>query len=251
MTEADWRAGKRYRLCPIRECGEPLVRIPTGVLGFKEPHPYIAAGAPYGEVSPWMLRESILASLVAAQARLQARKAGWRILLTDAFRPCSVQEFMVNRERALQAAAMGFSLDSMSDAEHEAVNARVFRLWAIPSADPATPPPHSTGAAFDCTLVDEAGCELDMGSPVDENSERSMPDHFVAATDPEGALAHELRTLLKDVLTAEGFVRHPCEWWHFSRGDQLATWDEAAPQLFAIYGQATEHHLNPITLPTK
>ena len=34
---------------------------------------------------------------------------------------------------------------------------------------------------MDLTLVDESGQEIDMGSPIDEISERSYPDHFASA----------------------------------------------------------------------
>ena len=39
----------------------------------------------------------------------------------------------------------------------------VYKIWAIPSHNPDTPPPHSTGAAVDITLVDENNQVLSMG----------------------------------------------------------------------------------------
>ncbi|MDR3424007.1 MAG: M15 family metallopeptidase [Alphaproteobacteria bacterium] len=230
---------KPYRSIPIRECGEALVAIPRGEIALAEPHPYMALGAPYGAEGPWMLRESIVESLLKTQRRLQKLRPGWKILLTDAFRPNEVQVFGFNRELALQAKAMGLSPDNLSPSEHEKLIEKVCRVWAFPSDDPAMPPPHSTGAAFDCTLMDENGREVDMGSPIDENSDRSMPDYFAAALDDVGKLAHAHRVLLNDVLLTEGFIRAPSEWWHFSRGDQLAVWinREKEPEGVAIYGR--------------
>ena len=233
---------KPYRAVPIRECGEPMVALPQDVFAFFDPHPYVALGAPYGAESPWMLRETIAASLGKAQENLQKIRQGWKIKLFDAYRPNAVQAFMVARELDLVARGEGLVVASLSESERERLMGKVLRVWGIPSDDPATPPPHSTGAVFDCTLVDEAGREVDMGSPVDENSDRSNPDYFAAVSEASGQQAHINRTLLKDVLEAEGFRRHFSEWWHFSRGDQIAVWmgRDKDPQAVAIYGRADQ-----------
>jgi D-alanyl-D-alanine dipeptidase len=226
---------KAYRSIQIIECGEAVVAIPQGTLVLADPHPYAALGAPYGAESPWVLRESILESLLRAQANLQICKPGWRIYLHDAYRPNAVQRFMVEHEFKLQAAKLGKDLV----ADREELAESVFRIWSLPSDDAKTPPPHSTGAAFDCSLIDEKGRLVEMGSAIDENSERSEPDHFAAAADAVGKLAHANRGLLNELLQAEKFLRHPGEWWHFSRGDQFAVWLERAkaPQAKAIYGR--------------
>ena len=231
---------KPYRAIPIRECGEPLVAIPHDEFAFFDPHPYVAVGAPYGAASPWMLRQTILESLRKAQKRLQLLRPGWKIMLFDAYRPNAVQAFMVARELTMLATGEGRDPASLSEADHERLMAKVFRVWARPSDDPATPPPHSTGATFDCTLVDETGREVDMGSPIDENSDRSYPDAFANAPDAAGKNAHANRVLLHDILYEQGFRRNPGEWWHFSRGDQLAVWvdrNEKNAPTHAVYGR--------------
>ena len=233
-------AHKPYRQIPIRECGEPMVHLPQGVFAFAEPHPYVAAGAPYGNASPWMLRKSAVESLLKAQERLSRIKPGWKIKLADAYRPNTVQAFMVEHEFEVQAVAKGLNPKALSKSEREMLSPIVFSHWGIPSDDPTMPPPHSTGAAFDCTLVDENGREVDMGCPIDENSDLSFPDAFSVASDAEGKQVHAHRSLLQEILQTEGFVQHLGEWWHFSRGDQLAVWIERGnnPQVFAIYGRA-------------
>ncbi|MDE1900166.1 MAG: D-alanyl-D-alanine dipeptidase [Alphaproteobacteria bacterium] len=230
---------KPYRTIPIRDCGEPLVEIPRDIFAFFDPHPYAALGAPYGDASPWMLRASVLDALIKAQAQLQASNPGWKIMLFDAYRPNAVQAFMVERELAALARAQGLDPARLTDAERENLMPKVLRIWGMPSADPATPPPHSTGAVVDCTLADERGHEIDMGSPIDENSDRSNPDYFAAA-DGTGQQAHANRVLLNTVMAAQGFTRNPTEWWHFSRGDQLATWIAHGQRVegTAIYGRA-------------
>jgi D-alanyl-D-alanine dipeptidase len=187
-----------------------------------------------------MLRASILESLEKAQEALQESSPGWRILLTDALRPVSVQVYMVEHELTKLARAEGLEPDTLTTRQREVLMEKVLRLWAIPSLDPETPPPHSTGAVFDCTLLDETGQEVEMGSPVDENSDRSYPDYFATATDAKGRRAHQNRLYLRDLLRAQGFQRHHTEWWHFSRGDQLAIWLEhgVATDAYAIYGRA-------------
>jgi D-alanyl-D-alanine dipeptidase len=232
--------GKPYRQIPIRECGEPMVHLPKDVLAFADPHPYVAAGAPYGGASPWMLRLSVAESLLKAQKRLSKIRSGWKIKLMDAYRPNSVQAYMVECEFAVQAKAEGLNPAALSKSERERLSPKVFSHWGIPSDDPATPPPHSTGAAFDCTLIDETGREIDMGCPVDENSDLSFPEAFEEASDAAEKKAHACRVLLREVLEAEGLVQHLNEWWHFSRGDQLAVWIEREknPDAFAIYGRA-------------
>lgn len=117
----------------------------------------------------------------------------------------------------------------------------VYKIWAEPSLDEKTPPPHSTGAAVDVTLVDDAGAIVDMGSPIDEMSERSHPSYFGNATDLQAQQFHANRQLLCDVMETAGFKRNPREWWHFSSGDQMWAWlnNEANPDnsLNARYGR--------------
>ena len=232
---------KPYRSVVIQECGEALIAIPEGLFDLFTPHPYVAFGAPYGTASPWMLRSSILKSLQKAQEKLQTDYPRWKIKLFDAYRPNAVQSFMVARELTMLAKAEGLEVPLLTASQREELMVKVFKIWGIPSDDPQTPPPHSTGAVFDCTLVDENGTEVEMGSPIDENSDRSHPNYFAYATDKAGKDAHKFRQLLNGVLEAEGFCRHASEWWHFSRGDQLAVWlgreTEGAPQI-AIYGRA-------------
>jgi D-alanyl-D-alanine dipeptidase len=231
-----------YHAIPIIECGEPLLRLnaESGFV-FEDPHPYRAAGAPYGEADPFALRAGIAQKLQGAQTLLQSRKPGWRIKIFDGYRPVAVQAYMV--AQAFCQAAEEEELDpyQLTDAQRDKVNEKVYRLWGPPNTDPLAPPSHSTGAAVDCTLVDEAGREIDMGSPIDFNGEISSSDYFAAAPDASGRAFHQNRTLLHDILHAQGFMRHPEEWWHFSFGDQYWAWLRRkagdSGQEHAIYGR--------------
>lgn len=233
---------KPYRTIPIHECGEPLVHIPDGVFARFEPAPYIAFGADYGHASPWMLRQGVFDALTAAQKRLHHKHPDWKIMLFDAYRPNTVQIFMVEREFGIKAREAGLDPANLTIEQREKLGEKVFKYWAIPSTDPATPPPHSTGSAMDITLADAQGREVDMGSPIDEGALPAAPDYFANAIDEAGKNAHANRSLLRDVMLAEGFRQHPDEWWHFSKGDQLWAWLEREsgqnPAATAIYGRA-------------
>lgn len=216
--------------------------IPDGLFARFDPHPYTVLGAPYGDANPWMLRQGVLQALTRAQARLQALRQGWKIMLFDAYRPNSVQIFMVEREFGIKAKDAGLDPHNLTAQQREQLAAKVFKYWSMPSMDPATPPPHSTGAAMDITLADAAGREVDMGSPIDEGAPPADPDYFAYATDAAGQKAHENRRLLQQIMLAEGFCQYPAEWWHFSRGDQIWALHRresgADPAATAIYGRA-------------
>jgi len=212
---------KPYQKIPILESGEPLVAIPLEQFAVESPHPYQKLGAPYGETSAYYLRQSVLAALIAAQAELQQRHPGWHIQVFDAYRPVAVQQFMVDHTFAEVVQAQKLNPDELSDEQRQAIWQQVYQIWAVPSPNPMTPPPHSTGAAVDITLVDVTGETIDMGSAIDELSPRSHPDYY--ANQPELPY-HANRQLLRDVMYSAGFQRHPGEWWHFCLGDQMWAW---------------------------
>ncbi|HEY9847656.1 MAG TPA: M15 family metallopeptidase, partial [Candidatus Caenarcaniphilales bacterium] len=164
---------KPYQQLPIHECGESLVAIPKDQFAFQQPHLYQSLGAPYGDASPFWLRESVLKRLIDAQAHLQQRCSNWRIQIFDAYRPVAVQQFMIEHTLAEIAQAQGLNSQHLSASQRQALLEQVYQIWAVPSLDPAMPPPHSTGGAVDVSLVDSAGQVVFMGSPIDELSERS------------------------------------------------------------------------------
>ncbi|MGD1852848.1 MAG: M15 family metallopeptidase [Leptolyngbyaceae cyanobacterium] len=212
---------KPYQQVPIKECGEALVAIPLEQFAVVAPHPYAALGASYGDRSPYYVRERVLAALLQAQDYLQQQQPGWRIQIFDAYRPIAVQQFMV--DYTYQQLLAIWQQDHPGEMPPtEELRQQVYQFWAAPSHDRATPPPHSTGAAVDITLVDEKGQVVDMGSAIDEISERSYPGHF--ADKPKGDRFHRHRLILSDAMQQTGFCQHPNEWWHFSKGDQMWAW---------------------------
>ena len=168
---------------PIEDCGEPLQALPPALLRM-EPHPYMALGAPYGTSgNPFQLRLGVVQRLLDAQQQLVEHDPRLRLSIFDAWRPIAVQAFMVDhsitelcRERGVEARS-GHAFDL--------VVADVGRFWAAPSRDPATPPPHSTGAAVDLTLSSSDGTPLAMGGEIDAIGAVSEPQHYAGREDAE------------------------------------------------------------------
>ena len=215
---------KPYQQIQIFECEEPLVLIPLELFAVESPHPYQRLGAPYGERSPYLLRQSVFNSLLQAQAQLQSRHPEWRLQIFDAYRPVAVQQFMVDYTFAEVVKSHGVLPSQLSEVQRQAIWQQVYQIWAVPSLNPSTPPPHSTGAAVDVTLVDNTGKTVNMGSAIDELSARSHPDYFASSINPLEKQHHVYRQLLCQVMLDAGFQRHPAEWWHFSLGDQMWAW---------------------------
>ncbi|WP_375498618.1 M15 family metallopeptidase [uncultured Nostoc sp.] len=230
-----------YHQIPIFECGEPIIAIPLELFAVESPHPYEKLGAPYGDRSPYYLRQSIIENLIQAQNYLDVLYPNWRIQIFDAYRPVAVQQFMVDYSFAQAVQDRGLTDVELSPNQRREIWEAVYAIWAVPSLDEKTPPPHTTGAAVDVTLVDDAGQIVNMGSPIDEMSERSHPDYYANSDRPETQKYHAHRQLLQDVMLKVGFQRNPREWWHFSIGDQMWAWlnnqSNPAKHVTARYGR--------------
>ncbi len=233
---------KPYQRIPIEPSDESLVAIPSPEFDLVTPHPYAFLGAPYGDKSPFYVRSGVLDRLRQAQQTLQGLKPGWRIQIFDAYRPVAVQQFMVDYTLGQVVRDRGWDPHGLTPEQHQDALDQVYQFWAVPNLDPMMPPPHSTGAAVDITLMDGAGNEIEMGSAIDEISVRSYPDHFVGSAEFEPF--DQNRQFLNFVMRSAGFARHYHEWWHFSWGDQLWAWSEMrsdlTKNLVARYG-SVEH----------
>jgi zinc D-Ala-D-Ala dipeptidase len=230
-----------YHSIAIADCNEPLIEIPGDLFALVTPHPYEKLGAPYGGHSPYFLRPGVVDKLIAAQNCLQQKYPSWKIEIFDAYRPVAVQQFMVDYSFAQALRERGLVESELTQVQLQELWSEVYKIWAAPSLDIKTPPPHSTGAAVDVTLVDTSGNTVDMGSPIDEMSMRSLPDYYLKNSHPQASKYQANRQLLCNVMEKVGFHRNPREWWHFSFGDQMWTWlhNEANPgnSMTAIYGR--------------
>jgi len=227
----------------INESYEPLISIPESIFRLT-PHPYMSLGAPYFYgADPWVLRSSVLKRLIQAQQYLFEIDPQLQLALFDAWRPISVQKFMFNYTIQEICRSKGIDINDLSaNGDITDVIEEVGRFWAIPSTNPFTPPPHSTGAAIDLTLADMTGKPLDLGGEIDFIGAESSPDFYKNSYSrmpgSKHQVFHKRRSLLFSVMKKAGFVQHPNEWWHFSYGDQLWSW--LINQGNAIYGAAFE-----------
>ena len=232
---------KPYQQIAIRECGESLIPIPVDNFSLELPHPYVKLGAKYGNKSPYCLRQGVVRALLEAQFLLTKHYPQWKIRIYDAYRPVSVQQYMVNYTYDSLVRQHKLQEQRLSEQQRQDLWNQVYQLWAVPSLDIKTPPPHSTGAAVDVTIVDERGAMLDMGGEIDELSERSHPNYYLSSEDKEEKQYHFNRQLLDEVMTQAGFYRHPGEWWHFSLGDQMWAWlhnqNNPVEKAIACYGR--------------
>ncbi|NJL82661.1 MAG: D-alanyl-D-alanine dipeptidase [Chloroflexaceae bacterium] len=230
---------KPYQQIPINECGEPLWPIPPEQFFLELPPPYAKLGADYGGKSPFYLRQGVLSALHLAQVHLQQLHPYWRFKIFDAYRPVAVQQFMVDYTFASLLQTHQLDRANLTPAQAQALWEQVFQLWAPPSRDRQTPPPHSTGSAIDLTLCDANGNSLDLGSAIDE-FQGAAPDYYANNPDLKSQTYHHRRQVLNQSLQSAGFRRHPGEWWHFSLGDQLWAWqrnqETGSTQFNARYG---------------
>ena len=214
--------GVEYRrFFSVGHSDEPLVEIPDAEFPRVAPHPYAEVGAPYNSRSPFHIRQSVLPRLQLAQNVLRSQHAGWSIQVFDAWRPLPVQRYMVEHEFERLKKIEGLDQQQLDADSEQRLWHKVFSVWARPSDDPQLPPPHTTGAALDITLLDDSGQPVDMGSRIDSFGEAALPGYFAGSAAETGQRAHANRALLAEVMTMAGFQRHPFEWWHFSFGDQL------------------------------
>lgn len=235
---------KAYQKVIIKECQEPLLPIPLDIFTVATPPPYEAKGADYQGKSPYYLREGVIKALIKAQDKLQQLQPGWRFYIFDAYRPIFVQQFMVDYTFRCECEKRGFNPAHLTAVEKNGLLQEVYKIWAIPSHNPDTPPPHSTGGAVDLTLMDENSNIIDMGGDIDELLARAEPNYYRQFEDKQAQKYQQRRDLLLTAMNYGGFQRHLGEWWHFCFGDQMWAWlehlDQPHTQYYAIYGKAVD-----------
>jgi D-alanyl-D-alanine dipeptidase len=191
----------RVSAVPARECGEPLTELDES----------------FGPCRA-LVRVSVARRLAQARDMLP-RGVGLRVV--DGYRTAAAQRAIISS----YAAQLRVSHPAAGAAELERLTSRFVAPLAVA--------PHVAGAAADLTLVDSAGRELDLGTPVDATPEQSGGAcYFDAPRVSRQARAN--RELLARVLRGAGLVNHPTEWWHWSYGDRYWALVTRAPA--ALYG---------------
>ncbi|GAA5150951.1 M15 family metallopeptidase [Nocardioides marinquilinus] len=186
---------------PVRESGEPLVRLDARLSPTRQP-----------------VRAGLAARLEDAAAALPA---GVSLRVVEGHRSPADQQAGIDRYCAELRVV------------HPGIGAVELRRLHSRFVSPIEVAPHVAGAAVDLTLVDAAGDELDLGTPIDATPEQSDGRCYFAA-DGIGADARAHRDLLARVLGGAGLVNYPTEWWHWSYGDRYWALVTGAPA--ALYG---------------
>lgn len=132
------------------------------------------------------LRTKVALKLAAANRDFM--KLGYRLKIYDAYRPYSVQKTL-------------FAIVPDGD---EAFIASPYRRGSN----------HNRGAAVDVTLVRLNGSAIPMPTDFDTFSDSAD----IYATDCSDAAIAD-RELLAQIMVKNGFLRLPCEWWHFDDPD--------------------------------
>ncbi len=184
---------------PIVENNDPLV----DVRNFRE----IAVDSRKNEDSNsyFKLRQLVVAKLFEAAKYLPQ---GVRFLVIEGHRPLSLQKKYFD-EYSYELEKLHLDWDKN----------KIYQEASKYIAPPEIIPPHSTGGAVDLTLIKEDGEELDMGTVLNVDPEKSDNACFTLAMNISQK-AMDNRKILIDVMSKSGFVNYPTEWWHWSYGDR-------------------------------
>lgn len=149
----------------------------------------------YFDIDKAYLQKVIAQRLVKCNTYLKTINANYRLLVYDAARPRSIQQ------------AMWDALDTIPVKD---------RTKFV--SNPANGSVHNYAAAVDLTICDKNGKALDMGAGYDDIHLIAYPskeDYFLK----KGLLSKkqiENRKLLRKVMSSQGFINIPTEWWHFN-----------------------------------
>lgn len=180
---------------PVPELSDMADLIPKAVIDMRYATQDNFFGMKAYPVARCLLRPSLAQKLVKAQAWLDAKHPGLRLMFKDCYRPNSVQKLLWN-----------------------AVKGTPKRRY-VANPNTKTGSIHSYGAAVDVTLADAEGHELDMGTPFDHLGPEAEPRH-------EARLLKAKR-LSRDQINNRLILRHAMrkgakirmirnEWWHFN-----------------------------------
>ena len=258
---ATLREGKSiYRSLPIdasnERYNEPLVNIADlGIAGQSYySRPNATSGDPIPEVKPEVyLRESEAQLLAAINKQLEHPLVTTffggevELYVEDGTRLVSVQDDLY------ETIVPNLVRSNHPELSEDQVYERRDNIIAKPSFDPNSPSPHATGGAHDVILrykQADKGFVPDVNVPMGhydgETSERLNPDYFEyhTPTNDDERTAQRNRRAFFAIMsgaafnTPTGIATNPTEWFHMSRGDQLAAYVTGLP---AYYSFPPEH----------
>ncbi|MCI0509153.1 MULTISPECIES: M15 family metallopeptidase [Chromohalobacter] len=234
-------------LCPIEPIAEPqwetIASIPIvddgsmlHAFSLAAPalrvHPiYHALGVP-GAVPECWAREAVYRRLLTVARRLPD---GLGLVVLDAWRPYAVQRYLYDT-------LLGMVEARYADLDESDLRAMTRAFVSPPSDRSECPSPHLTGGAVDVALCDADGMLLEMGSAFDEARPASHTVYFEHHADnAESRLYRDRRRILYHAMHDAGFANLPCEWWHYSYGDQMWAWYRGSAR--AVFGATSPDSL--------
>ena len=156
----------------------------------------------YEEPAALLSRE---AAEVLRKASTELMNKGYRLKIFDAYRPVQAVEHFVR-----------WAKDPDDIRMKEYFYPDLNKEDLIPQGYISPRSSHSRGSTVDLTLFDmKAGRDADLGSPFDLFSPLSHPGCELIGTTQKA-----LRTLLRETMTASGFMPIDEEWWHFTLKDE-------------------------------
>mgnify|MGYP001563390142 CR=1 FL=1 len=198
---------------PLRECREPLIKLGEE----KVPGLVFNTKKSSGKTKIWVLRRSVAKALFSAASRFWAE--GYLLSLEDSYRNPKVQGEMFLRY--LSEVRKQFPALSSVKAQQKA-NTFIAGIPILAA--------HTAGAAVDVILLARNGRKvIDMGCDYLTLGSEAITDN---PNLNEKQIAN--RRLLKSILSQNGFINYPYEYWHYSLGDACAAY--LTSRKFAIYG---------------
>lgn len=161
----------------------------------------------YGHLNRAYMQVQVAEDLNKCQAYLKSKDSTLTLLVYDAVRPRSVQQYMWD------------VLDMPTWEKTKFVS------------NPKNGSLHNYGCAVDLTIADSEGNPLDMGAGYDDIRQIAYPRYEAAYLD-SGLLSKqqiENRVLLREVMRSGEFFGIQTEWWHFNRYSR-----DRAKSLYAI-----------------
>jgi D-alanyl-D-alanine dipeptidase len=161
----------------------------------------------YGHMTRAYLQKEVAEDLAKCQAYLKSKDSNLTLLVYDAVRPRSVQQYM---------------WDILDMPIHEKTKF---------VSNPKNGSIHNYGCAVDLTIASLNGEAIDMGAGYDDSRKIAYPRHEAAYLDSGLLDTNHIanRELLREVMKAGGFWNIQTEWWHFNRYNR-----DKAKSLFEI-----------------
>ncbi|MFI5203636.1 MAG: M15 family metallopeptidase [Flavobacteriales bacterium] len=148
----------------------------------------------YGCLKKTYALPAVADRLRKAQAYLDKKYKGLKLLVFDCARPLRVQQAM-----------------------WDSVQMPVYKKIKFLS-NPAMGSLHNYGAAVDLSLIDSLGNELDMGTAYDDTSHVAWPVEEALWLEKGKLTKQQIqnRQVLRNAMYSHGFFGIQSEWWHFN-----------------------------------